>query len=58
MDWVAGQYAIYGLDDVILNTEGRMQMRYNIKKYINFTVKGLFLAKFILIECQKTPKYF
>jgi len=30
MDRVAGQYAIYGLDDVILNTEGRMQMRYNI----------------------------
>jgi len=33
MDQVAGQYAIYGLDDVILNTEWRMQMRYNIKKY-------------------------
>jgi len=32
MDWVAGLYAIYGLDDVILNIEGRMQMRYNIKK--------------------------
>jgi len=30
MDRVAGQYAIYGLDDVISNTEGRMQMRYNI----------------------------
>jgi len=33
MDRVAGQYAIYGLDDVILNTEGRMQMRYNIDEY-------------------------
>ena len=33
MDRVAGQYAIYGLDDVILNTEGRMQMRYNIELY-------------------------
>ena len=30
MDRIAGQYAIYGLDDVILNTEGLMQMRYNI----------------------------
>jgi len=34
MDRVAGQYAIYGLDDVILNTEGRMQMRYNIYQYL------------------------
>jgi hypothetical protein len=31
MDWVAGQYAIYGPDDVILNKEGRMQMMYNIR---------------------------
>jgi hypothetical protein len=30
MDWVARLYAIYGPDDVILNKEGRMQMRYNI----------------------------
>jgi len=30
IDRIAGQYAIYGLDDVILNTEGLMQMRYNI----------------------------
>jgi len=30
----SGQYAIYGLDDVILNTEGRMQMRYNMTKYL------------------------
>jgi len=33
MDRVAGQYAIYGLDEVILNTDGRMQMRYNITHY-------------------------
>ena len=33
MDWVAGLYAINGLDDVILNIEGRMQMRYNITVY-------------------------
>ena len=46
MDWVAGLYAIYGLDDVInslyknyglddviLNIEGRLQMRYNIICY-------------------------
>ena len=29
MDWVAG---LYGLDDVIVNIEERMQMRYNTKK--------------------------
>ena len=34
MDRVAGQYAIYGLDDVILNTEGQMQMMYNISCYV------------------------
>jgi len=30
MDSVACLYAIYGLDDVILNIEEWMQMRYNI----------------------------
>jgi len=37
MDRVAGQCAIDGLDGVILNTEGRVQMRYNAH-YLN----GLF----------------
>jgi len=41
MDRVAGQYAIYGLDDVILITEGRMQMRYNIFTYSVITVVSL-----------------
>jgi len=35
MDWIAGLYAIYGLDDVILNIEGRMQM--SIILLINYT---------------------
>jgi len=38
MDRVAGQYAIYGLNDVILNTDGRMQMRYNISIYFSFSI--------------------
>jgi hypothetical protein len=35
MDWEADLYAIYGLDDVILNIEGRIQMGLNIYRYIS-----------------------
>jgi len=44
MDRVAGQYAIYGLYDVILNTEGRMQMRYNITRYLREITNELLVA--------------
>jgi len=43
MDWVAGLYASYRLDDVILNIGGRMQMRYNTclcNKQIKHGVEG------------------
>ena len=43
MDWVAGLYAIYGLDDVILNIEGRMQMKYNINGYNNVKYVSFFV---------------
>jgi len=33
MDLISSLYAIYGLDDVVLNIEGRMQMRYTIVQY-------------------------
>ena len=42
MDRVAGLYAIYGLDDVILNIDRRMQMRYNILYCISFKSKRCF----------------
>jgi len=52
MDRVAGQYAIYGLDDVIFNTEGRMQMRYNICNYFYWT-QVLCIASVFSLFCNK-----
>jgi len=52
MDRVTGQYAIYGLDDVILNTEGRMQMRYNIAKYTPADNKTINVCEEIFSICK------
>ena len=58
MDRVAGQYAIYGLNDVILNTEGRMQMRYNILLYV-FWAGGLYVqnkrVEYIVYRSLNSP---
>jgi len=61
MDWVAGLYAIYGLDGVILNIEGRMQMMYNISK-IHIHIKHKFVKECTCVHVYHhfalMPKHF
>jgi len=51
IDSVAGLYAIYGQDDVILNIEGRMQMRYNIYILLNqrFNIGDLICPRAVVL---------